>query len=161
MRPRPFRPCRSIVRWAACPEHEADFFRSGIHQQQEGATIGSDRIRLTAFLGGNGITNAQALSVGSAPVVFRHLAPIRRQPCDILRPIPIDMVAAKKRGCRKIERLTRNFTKFRTNFTKDRLFESRPIDPVDLIVLTIGVVVAALCAAKFIARNDHRNPERQ
>ena len=56
----------------------------------------------------------------------------------------------------------RSFTRYRTNAKNElSLSKSCPINPTDLIVLTIGVVVAALCAAEFIAGNDHRNAERQ
>ena len=35
-----------------------------------------------------------------------------------------------------------------------------PVQPADLIVLAIGVVVPSLCAAQFIAGKDHGDPLR-
>src|SRR4051812_40452890 len=37
----------------------------------------------------------------------------------------------------------------------------RPIDPVDFVVLAVGVVVAELAAAELVAGEDHRRAERQ
>ena len=36
-----------------------------------------------------------------------------------------------------------------------------PVHPVDLVILTIGVVVAALAAADFIAGQEHGRPLSQ
>ena len=34
-------------------------------------------------------------------------------------------------------------------------FEKRPIEPAGLVVLTPGIVVAVLCASKFVSSADH------
>ena len=36
-----------------------------------------------------------------------------------------------------------------------------PVDPADLVVLTICVVVALLCATEFVAREQHRRALRE
>src|SRR5260370_28647880 len=36
-------------------------------------------------------------------------------------------------------------------------FHERPIEPVDLVILAIGVVVPALCASDLVAGHKHRN----
>ena len=41
------------------------------------------------------------------------------------------------------------------------MFVQVPIDPADLIVLAIGVVVAALRSPHFVAATEHRHPLRQ
>ena len=41
------------------------------------------------------------------------------------------------------------------------LREQRPVEPVGLVVLTIGVVVAALCAPHLVTHEHHRHPRGQ
>ena len=41
------------------------------------------------------------------------------------------------------------------------LFNKRPIKPTDLVVLTVGVVVALLCATDFVTHQNHRHSERK
>src|ERR1700678_3474669 len=40
------------------------------------------------------------------------------------------------------------------------LFQVGPIKPTDLVVLTVGVIVAALSAAKFVTAEQHRYASR-
>src|SRR5690349_16327845 len=39
--------------------------------------------------------------------------------------------------------------------------EKRPIEPTDLAILTIGVVITVLRAAHLISHDDHRNAQRK
>src|SRR5262249_47919340 len=39
--------------------------------------------------------------------------------------------------------------------------EQRPVKPTDLVVLTVRVIVAALCAPHFIAHYYHGHPDRK
>src|SRR5262249_31419567 len=41
------------------------------------------------------------------------------------------------------------------------LFEKRPVEPTGFVVLTVGVVIAALGAPHFIAHDEHRHTERE
>ncbi len=41
------------------------------------------------------------------------------------------------------------------------LLEQRPIGPAHLIILAVGIVVATLGAADFVAHHKHRHPQRQ
>src|SRR5579872_1615971 len=40
------------------------------------------------------------------------------------------------------------------------LFQTAPVNPARFVVLAVGVVVAALRAAKFVAAEQHRHPAR-
>ena len=39
--------------------------------------------------------------------------------------------------------------------------ELRPVEPADLVVVAVGVVVTALCVTEFIAHEDHGSAERK
>ena len=41
------------------------------------------------------------------------------------------------------------------------LREQRPVEPIDFVVLTIGVVVAVLRSPNFIAHQEHRDAKRE
>ena len=40
------------------------------------------------------------------------------------------------------------------------LFEQAPVKPAHLVILAVGIVIAALGSAKLIAAEQHRNPAR-
>ena len=39
-------------------------------------------------------------------------------------------------------------------------FEQAPVKPAHLVILAVGIVIAALGSAKFIAAEQHGNPAR-
>src|SRR5579872_917380 len=41
------------------------------------------------------------------------------------------------------------------------LFKQRPVEPVDLVILAIGVIIAALRAPHLVAGYEHRHPLRE
>ena len=68
----------------------------------------------------------------------------------------------RKRLRRRIGYLCRSAVSFCTNRTSDWPRPSQlPVEPADLVVLAIGVVVALLRARELVARQHHRRALRQ
>ena len=96
------------------------------------------------------------------PIPKLHFAPIRPQPNDVFEPArpcrdslvkpaaPKIGVVCAQQNCASYERAERFV-----------LAAEIPIDPARLIVLAIGVVVAALGAAKLVAGRQHRDSQRE
>src|SRR5215467_2858440 len=101
------------------------------------------------------------MPVGKTPVCFRHLGGIRREKQNIVasvRAATIEPTVPLK--------LWKLLTQLReaANERGDVLAliaQPRPVDPADLVVLAIGVVVAGLAVAHLIAGKDHGNALRQ
>ena len=102
--------------------------------------------------------HADGAQVRVVPVVGRHLATRRVQPGEVLRaaadrrpalePVPLPqrrvLAPQPQRGLRDLVDVEPGVV-------------GTPVDPRDLVVLAVGVVVAALGAAALVAGGDHRD----
>ena len=102
--------------------------------------------------------DAQAADIPLGPVLIRHLFAIRAKPGDVLDLRATDAAALKKAAAPEhgmvLSQLDQASCKGHERLL---MFAQVPIDPADLIVLAIGVVVAVLRPAHFVAAADHRH----
>src|SRR5687768_9383964 len=92
---------------------------------------------------------AKRTAVGVVPLGF---AQVQREPGEVPHLIVVEICAEKKlamlqhrKAPRKRDRLLEEIENLRVTL------EQRPVEPVDLVVLAVRVVIAALRAGKFVA----------
>ena len=107
-------------------------------------------------------THRQAPRLFVAPVIAGHLLPVRTEPRDVLYLRAANLTPLKKFPAAQHRVRVENLYKPSRELKKlAAAFVQVPIDPGDFVVLTPGVVVAALRAAQFVARDEHRHALRQ
>jgi len=131
-------------------------------QQDEEGLLASD---LASVVGAENCTrevHPERPVEGRMPGVLRDLTAIGPDPREVLRPAvmqwpSIEVVALTERAVRpaKVEQLAREDLEIGL----PRL--PLPVVPGDLVVLAVGVVVAALSAPELVAAADHRDSGRQ
>src|SRR5690606_29207845 len=112
-------------------------------------------VQLIQSFGGQ--DRAQAADPGGRPVLGCHLAAVGTQPDDVGWPIRrVDRRAAKV-GCSPQARVRAAQRDHLAGEVEERLLAlvETPVVPGDLVVLAVGVVVAALGAADLVAAQDH------
>ena len=96
------------------------------------------------------------------PFFVSHLTPVRPEPQNVFDARSLDRAAEKEVPPAKHRMIQAQSNDF-SNQRKQVLFGLKvvPIDPADLVILAIRVVVALLRAAHRISSQDHRNSLRQ
>src|SRR5207302_7805552 len=131
-----------------------DVLPVGVEQDQEG--VAADPVaEIVAF--GNQLTVEQhpqraALVVG--PVLVLHLGAVGAEPDDVLAAhaaahLALEEVLAAQHRLGVAQR------EHAAGELEHRAVDRRPVDPGDLVVLAVGVVVAPLGAAQLVAVEDH------
>ena len=99
----------------------------------------------------------QAAAFGVVPVVVDEFPPPRRQPGNVL-----DVRAGNAATVEKAVAVENDMFRAKPDEAPHELPERQavlvdalPVDPADLIVLAIGIVVAVLGASEFIPRDQH------
>src|SRR5689334_2879583 len=102
--------------------------------------------------------HAERTRVLVVPVACVHLVTERMPPADVLV-LAIDLARALEEGvasqARRVFAQREQLSDERSE--PDTALGEVPVDPADLIVLAVGVVVALLRAAELVARLQHRH----
>ena len=95
----------------------------------------------------------QSASVISRPDGCSHVTSLACAP----RRVPLRNVSRRSQS----RDLRRSISGGRTRPARHCASQQRPVDPAQLVVLAVGIVVAALGAAEFVAGEQHRHALRQ
>ena len=146
----------------ACPElalrhrrqAEIDLIVMGVdHQQQRGVGPGTTN---PGFLGAAIHQHAQAAALAVFPLLGGHFVAIRREPGDVLH-ADVFVVVAHQETPAPQDRVRQA----QLDQALDELEQGLavivqvPVDPADLAVLAIGIVVAVLSASELVPGDDH------
>ena len=100
----------------------------------------------------------QAARITLMPLLVAHLAPLRREPDDILGAAAVYALTLKERSPAKHGVFAAQMYQPLYIGEKGLLLAADiPMQPAQLVVLTVDVVVALLAAAEGIARRQHRH----
>src|SRR5690242_20161941 len=105
---------------------------------------------------------AEATDIPLFPILFGHLLAVRTEPGEVLDVRAVYTAALKELPASK-DRMSRPEHDQSAGEGEKRLLSIRevPIEPADIIVLTVGVVISLLRTADFVASADHRDALRQ
>ena len=138
---------------------ELNGFVMGIEQQQE-AVIGDPLAAVVESKESAVDEDAQRPSVANFPVLTRHLLARGLEPCAIfdanaMNWAPLEPIATVKHwvGLSQLND--------RASEGKEALVHARPVQPRDLVVLAICIVVASLSPSEFVPGNQHRDALRE
>src|SRR5579862_106288 len=111
---------------------------------------------------------------------MRHLAPVGSEPRNVFERQRLGLNAAEEAGPPEDRMLASQLHKAANELDqlaagrvvqfemrrarkveRDRRIEGRPIEPADLVILAVRIVVSALGALKLVAREQHWNPLRE
>ena len=118
------------------------------------ATIGVGR--------GDGLAveeHADALGVARLPVVLAHLGAVEAEPGEVLD--AADLAALEPAAAPEHGVLAAQVGDAARHHVAEVLVDVVPVEPRELAVLAVGVVVAVLGAAELVAAEDHRHALRQ
>ncbi|KAF1030541.1 MAG: hypothetical protein GAK37_01254 [Pseudomonas sp.] len=124
------------------------------HQQQRGIGAGAAD---AGFLGAAVQQHAQAAAVAVLPLLGGHLVAVRRKPRHVLDPDVFVVVAHQKTPAPQDRiRQAQLDQAFDEREQRLAIIVQVPVDPADLAVLAVRVVVAVLGAGEFISGHHHR-----
>ena len=134
-------------------EVELNRVRRRVEQDQEALTVG----RVVAELHAEGA--AQAV----APVAVGHLAAFGREPVDVLEPVARHgrRRTGNRGGGRRRSACASRSAPARSARSSGSPLRRAQFEPADLVVLAVGVVVAALRARELVAHQQHRHALRK
>src|SRR5688572_7447773 len=106
--------------------------------------------------------HAEAADISKLPVLFRHLLSVRAKPGQIFDVGAVNAAALEKLPATE-HRVSGSQHDQVAGERKQGLLLTGdvPIKPTDVIVLTIGVIVALLRPSNFVAAADHGHALRQ
>ncbi len=124
------------------------------HQQQRG--VGT-RAADTGFLCATVHQHAQATAIGIVPLLDAHLVAIRSKPGHVLDADLFVVIAYQEAAATQdrvgLTQLDHAGDELEQRFA---IFVQIPVDPANLAVLAVGIVVAVLSTRELIARHNHR-----
>ena len=146
-------PLDIVWRWR---KTELNRFMMRVDQHQEGVVENGVAQMVFFFDAIAGESDAQASDVGLLPILFGHFMPIRSKPGQVFNVGAVDAAALEKLPAAE-HRMVAPQGDHVAREVAQLLVDVLPIEPRDLVVLAVCVVVPALRAADLVAAEQHRH----
>src|SRR5690606_24391270 len=133
---------------------EADHIMVSVEQQQQGVIVAA-----AAYAAGLGATveqHSQALGVGGLPLLLGHRLTRRRQPADLVH-IQLLVIFADQEAAPAQDRIVMAQADQIAGEVHQLtlILIQIPVDPAQLVILTVDVVVALLSAGELVSSQQH------
>ena len=133
-------------------EHESHRLVEGIKEQEEGIVLHRLAVHVAHVHGVAADHHAEAERKAGVPVFLGHLGAIDVEPHDILHAGAADAPALEKFRPAEDRVLAPELDQPRGKLAQLLLpLRELPVEPGDLVILAVGIVIAVLRAAKLIA----------
>src|SRR6202035_4052520 len=133
-----------------------------VEEQQESVGVDGFSLRIADIVGGSANHRAETFAVSVFPILVVHLGSRRIEPHDIFYFQSADSSDLKIFRTAKDRMLSPETDELFSEIEKAfGLLVPAPIEPVERIILTIGIVVSQLGPGEFVPGIDHRYSLRQ